>query len=66
MYVQNHGAVIMCVICKLWQMEKITTREAKKATWEMINDPEADALHLKELYGKLEEQERQDNGEQET
>lgn len=58
------GAVDMCLICKLWQLEKITTKEAKKACWELVNDPEVDDLHLQELYEKLEAQEREDCNEQ--
>ncbi len=54
----------MCVVCTLWQKEMITAKEAKMATWEMIGVSDIDALHLQELYDKLDEQERQDKNEQ--
>lgn len=52
----------MCIVCKLWQQEIITTKEAKKAAWEMVNTKDADELHLQELYDKLMEQEREEQG----
>lgn len=53
----------MCIVCKLWQQEKITTREAMKATWEMVNMTDADEKHLQELFSKLEEQDKEDGGD---
>lgn len=53
----------MCIICKLWQQELITTKEAKRATWEMVNTEEVDEMHLKELYANLEEHEGQELNE---
>lgn len=34
-----------------------------KATWEMVNEPDTDLLHLQELYSKLEEQDREERKE---
>lgn len=45
----------MCVICKLWQQELLTAKEALQATWEMVNTEDADEKHLQELYSKLED-----------
>lgn len=54
----------MCIVCKLWQQERLTIKEAKKALWEMVDEENADRLHIQELYAKLEQKERQKHNEE--
>lgn len=48
----------MCIVCVLWNKEKITAKEGMKALWEQIRDaknPEEEQ-HIREIYAKLEEE----------
>lgn len=49
----------MCVICILWEQEKLTVREAKKALCEMVWTDQVDIDHVEEVLEKIEKEEEE-------
>lgn len=52
----------MCIVCTLWQKEKLTNKEARQALFEMVLDNAASEQHIEEVYVKITEQEEKENG----
>lgn len=46
----------MCIVCLLWNKEKLTKAEALRALWEMVNEvPEDEISHLQQTYAEIED-----------
>ena len=43
----------MCVICLMWEKEKLSKYEVSQALAEMIETEQIDPLHAVEVYDKL-------------
>lgn len=52
----------MCIVCALWQKEKLTSKEAKAALYEMVENKDVSDQHIEEAYIKFSEQEEKENG----
>lgn len=54
----------MCVVCILFNKDKITRKEAMKALWEQIESATTDdeVLHIQKLYSDLEKNEGKSHG----
>ena len=45
----------MCIICTLWEQDKLTRYEASQALSEMIQEEQIDSVHAVEVWDKLSE-----------
>jgi hypothetical protein len=45
----------MCIVCVLWDKERLTRREAESAFSEIVKDKDFDLNHVKEFEKKVEE-----------
>lgn len=51
----------MCIVCLLWEKEKITAKEGKRALWEQASfeENEEDIKHMQEIYARLDKADRE-------
>ena len=54
----------MCVVCALWEKDKLTNKEAKSALFEMVENKDISIEHIEEVYIKINEKEEKENGSQ--
>lgn len=54
----------MCIVCKLYEQEKITRKEAMKAFWEQIAEVKTaeEKEHIQEVYGKMDREQAEEEG----
>lgn len=46
-----------CIVCILYEKEKLTKAEALKGLFELVQDKDADEHHLQEVYSRISEDE---------
>ena len=51
-----------CMVCALWEKDKLTNKEAKSALYEMVENKDIDIEHVEEVYIKINEKEEKENG----
>ena len=50
----------MCVVCILWEKQKLTKHEALQALFELVQNKNEDETHLQIAYAKIEEDNAKD------
>lgn len=45
----------MCIVCVLWEKQKLTNSEALAALWELVREEDVDLPHLQRVYSDIEQ-----------
>jgi hypothetical protein len=53
--------MIMCIVCALWEKDKLTNKEAKAALYEMVENKDVTDEHIEEAWFRINEKEEKDN-----
>ena len=52
----------MCIVCALWEKDKLTNKEAKAALYEMVENKGASDEHIEETYARISAKEENEDG----